>query len=135
MANAVQVWSANGVTYERMRIGTKVVMRGTDGSFASSNFDHYLEVKKARRDQGVPSRILDNKVDHAYTGKSVIDQTTGAVYEVEKVYQDWWHGRFLAVLLVRNGSHRTCIIENLSSQDENIIRQAAEFQSTFRLQE
>ncbi len=96
------------------------------------DIDHWRAVKKARQEQGL--NRLDGKLrrmNHPMVGVQLVQKPTNQVYTVESVSEDWWYGRFLTAKLDLNGSHRVCVIENISCVDNGIQAQLDIFQEEF----
>lgn len=129
---AVHHSEANGVHFEHTHFGSDVEVRGSDGSYCGWNLTHYLAVKAARAELPDARSRGSHSVPHEAVGKELVDVTTGLTYTVEKVITNWWRGRFLVGMLVRDGSHRQCVLENQSCLDPAIQAQAKEFGLVFR---
>lgn len=135
IALAANPFAQPGVMYEQTRKDFNLEVRGSDGSFFATNVEHYFQVKSARNSQGIAKRTrLGTPVSHALTGSYVVQKSNGTAFLVEQVYQDWWFGRFLVAVLSHNGSHRTCVVENISSIDSGVIEQLQQFGNEFNLQ-
>ena len=101
--------------------------------FESFDHDHWLVVRAERSRLGLPQdarRGVDEP--HPLTGKIVVDTRTDERYVVERVYRDWFKGWFQTALLNRNGSHRTCVVGNLSCHDEGVLDRLADFKTHFQ---
>ncbi len=103
--------------------------------YSHFNGEHWLKVKKARNAQGL-NRLEDTdriQPNHPLTGRTLRHTVTGRVYKVLAVRQDWWLGRFLVASLESNGSHRQCIVENISSEARDVTRELAVFKDEFEI--
>jgi len=101
--------------------------------FSQFNLDHWMKVKAERSRLGLardPQRGPQEA--HPLLGKSVVDTRTGQRYLVERVSRDWFKGWFLVALMQCNGSHRTCVVSNLSCHDEGVLNQLADFKTHFQ---
>lgn len=100
-----------------------------------SHFDvnHWFRVKQARDAQGL-NRISDAeklRPDHRLANAKLTHLPTGKNWTVVSVREDWWLGRFLTVLLENNGSHRTCVVENISCEAPDVVTQLGVFNTEF----
>lgn len=98
------------------------------------NMDHWRAVKKARQEQGL--NRLDVKLrrtNHPMVGVQLVHKATNLVYTVESVSEDWLYGRFLTARLELQGSHRVCVIENISCSDTGVQAQLDIFQEEFAI--
>lgn len=57
---------------------------------------------------------------HEWIGKKVMNLETKKVYNVEKVWKDYFDGYFLLALIKNNQSHGVLIIDNIDSTSEII---------------
>ncbi len=103
-------------------------------SFSHFDLDHWFKVKAERSRLGI-NRTAQRTADepHSLNGREVVDTRTGERYIVERVYRDWFKGWFVAALLQRNGSHRTCVVDNVACHDESVLSQLADFKTHFQV--
>lgn len=95
------------------------------------NLTHYMKVRDARRDAGLPVHSGNGKVEgHPLVGKVIRDHTKA--YTIESVHKHWLHGWYLGILL-NNGqdSHRFMTWENINCADPLILDQIAQNRSDF----
>ena len=106
-------------------------MSGT--AFSHFDLDHWLRVKAERARLGITRRVeTDLELpNHPLVGQTLVDQTTGRTYRVERVKKDWFHGWFLTALLNNDGSHRMCVVETMSCTEPAVLRQLAGYQESF----
>lgn len=97
--------------------------------------NHWHRVKKARQEQGLNrlSHEASLRPNHALTNSVLRNKKTGEQWSVVSVREDWLYGRFLVALLERNGSHRTCFVENISSEAVDVLNGLAVFHSEFEV--
>ena len=102
------------------------------GAFSFLDIVHWQRVKAERTRLGLTRKTEAGPIaDHPLVGKTVVDQTTGKLYVVERVSKEWWYGWFFSALLSTDKSHRTCFIKNISCTDSGILKSIQSFESDF----
>jgi hypothetical protein len=93
--------------------------------------EHYRKVRNARA-TGL-SELTSNH-NRSYRGEwtftHVRDIEFNEVYKVERVFEQWYRGWYVAILVEKNGSHGIRYIENISCKDPSIIESIEEFKAT-----
>jgi len=86
------------------------------------NLDLYYQVRKQRRQQGLPLHDGSLSVAHPLVGRKLRRRGDGQIYNVEKAVRHWHWGWYIALLLERDGSHHLIRYENQSVDDPFILR-------------
>lgn len=105
-------------------------------SYSHFDHSHWLRVKAERARQGLArSTLVGQCVEHALVGRWVLDKDTGAHYLVRSVRKGWSKGWYLEAWLVHehNATHRTVVVENLSSADSKVVDLLHRYAQTFEL--
>lgn len=90
-----------------------------------SHFDaaHWHQVKAARARLGInrPTQVGQELSQHPLAKSHLTSKLSGKTYQVERVFKDWLNGWFVAAIVSNSGSHRVCIVENLSSTSPDVL--------------
>lgn len=118
-----------------MRVSS-VAAVGTMRAYSHFDHEHWQRVRAERAKLGL-SRATEvgQQVGHPLAGRHVVDTSTGARYRVRSVRKDWHKGWFLVAWLERecDESHRTVVVENLSSTDADVLARLHRYAETFEL--
>lgn len=87
------------------------------------DMSHHFEVWKERKLRGMSVEEVTGKYlqDHTMVKKHVKCKKTGDIYEVEFAMKQWYCGRYVTLLLSRNGSSRMVIWENIDCSHPTIL--------------
>lgn len=105
----------------------------TPAAYSHFNMSHWLKVKAERSRLGLTNQRQRGPGEpHALNGRDVVDTRNGQRFHVSQVYRDWYQGWFLVALLQCDQGPRTCVVDNISCQDDSILEQLAAFKTHFQ---
>jgi hypothetical protein len=99
------------------------------------NMDHYIKVRRARQKAGLPVAELSEKVTHPLVGKKLRNLESGKVYNVEKVFKEFYLGWFYKAVIECDGSHGVIFFENITCGAEEVLNQIEAFPIRFEVVE
>jgi hypothetical protein len=83
--------------------------------------DHYIKVRKAREEKGLPVKDEPLRVDHELLGEKFFYDDD--MYEVSYATKNWFWGYYITLTLtkIKNKSSKCIIWDNISSSCPDII--------------
>jgi hypothetical protein len=97
------------------------------------NVDHYRKVREARTIAGLPVAKLSEQVDHPLVGKKLRKIETGNVYNVERVFKEFYLGWFYKAVIEHNKSHGIVFFENVTCGCKEVVDQIEKFKDRFEI--
>lgn len=118
----------------QLNIAGKLTARGDDGQFQELNLTHWLAVKAARIQQGLPV-MCETPVDTQYMeGEMYANKFTNRLFKLTKMQESWWGGRYLQGRLVSaDGFSIDVVLHNRSSSHPVICHEEAAFLASYEL--
>ena len=109
----------------------------------TEQLEHYHKVKRARKEQGLPVFTEQLKFDrrkgdtHPLLGTELVDTESGDEYIVDSVSNCWHDGYYTQMAIREKGtkSHALIFWQNISSENESIIKGVQESRNKYRKKE
>ena len=98
--------------------------------------DHWLRVKAERTRLGIiPGRkaSLASLESHRLLSVQVLDTRTGERYSIDQISREWLQGTYLTATMRSENKSKVLVIENISSENEDVLDQLAEFTVYFQI--
>lgn len=102
-------------------------------TFSNFDYSHYDKVRQTRKENNLP-HIAHNREssDVSWLGKTVVENSTGKSYTIDKVVEHWFMGWYRVVTMVDSkGSHAVRWVENINSHCEHVIESVKEFKESY----
>ena len=109
---------------------------GHGESMTTEQLDHYFDVRRERRRQGLPVFTEKEVYDrHPMLGKRLRNTQTGKIYVVERVTSVWLDGFYEQMTIREEGtkSHGLIFWTNQSSKHEGVIEGVKEANEKYDL--
>ena len=110
----------------------KLTARSNDGQFQELNLTHWLAVKNARVQKGLPV-MCEIPTDTQYLeGEMYANKFTNRLFKLTKMQESWWGGRYLQGRLVsQDGFSIDVVLHNRSSVHPVICHEEAAFLASY----
>jgi hypothetical protein len=96
------------------------------------NASHYSRVRQARKERGLPLQDLHvEEPNHPLSGKKIKNIETGKVYNVERVFREFYLGWFYKAVIECNKSHGVVFFETITCKDDVILKQIERFRKEY----
>lgn len=97
------------------------------------NSEHYLKVKNEREKKGLVVKVESELINSDLVGKEIKDKEQNRLGKIIRVFNDWYCGYYLRLVVSFDDIEEEIIWEAVSCQDQSIIDKVEAIKRRFEI--